>query len=211
MRRIILATVLVAFLAAVATASAHTVYLSHGEMAQRGDRTICTKLYTVAEYKKWAKRFYLRPLGKKPGERSSTYNWRMHVCQHSFAARKAVGEIHDTYLAIRRANKLYAKMVKDCSPKNVLACIRLASQKYNVSYSWLVSCARSESGLDPYVTNHGGSGASGLFQFMPSTFYATLSRMGVSAKPLFDPYWQSMAAAFKFHHDGSGEWTGPGC
>ena len=47
---------------------------------------------------------------------------------------------------------------------------------------------------------------------MPSTWSGTLSRMGVrAARSIYSAKWQARAAAWKFRHDGFGEWTGAGC
>jgi hypothetical protein len=62
-----------------------------------------------------------------------------------------------------------------------------------------------------YAYNAGGSGATGLYQFMPSTWTATLARMGVPHKSIYSAKWQARAAAWKFRRDGFREWTGTGC
>ena len=67
-------------------------------------------------------------------------------------------------------------------------------------------------GLNPYARNGGGSGASGLYQFMPSTWSSTLARMGMhKSRSIYSARWQARAAAWKFRHDGYGEWSGAGC
>jgi hypothetical protein len=40
---------------------------------------------------------------------------------------------------------------------------------------------------------------------------ATLARMHVGNKSIYSAKWNSRAAAWKFVHDGYGEWTGAGC
>jgi len=92
-----------------------------------------------------------------------------------------------------------------------LRCIRDATRIYGGSFAHNVACARSESGLSPYARNAGGSGATGLYQFMPSTWSRTLARMGVGTRSIYSAKWQARAAAWKFRHDGFGEWSGAGC
>lgn len=75
-----------------------------------------------------------------------------------------------------------------------------AAQQYNVSYSWLLGVAQCESGLNPTAVNR-YSGASGLFQFMPSTFY------GHGGTDIWDPVQQANIAAKMFSIGESGEWV----
>jgi len=75
-----------------------------------------------------------------------------------------------------------------------------AGQKYNVSYTWLLSVAQCESGLDPTAVNR-SSGASGLFQFMPATFY------GHGGTDIWDPTQQANIAAKMFSIGESSEWV----
>ena len=99
-----------------------------------------------------------------------------------------------------------------CTQSKVVNCIRDATRIYGGSFAQNLACARSESGLNPYAHNSGGSGATGLYQFMPTTWSSTLARMRVrKAKSIYSAKWQARAAAWKFSHDGFGEWTGAGC
>jgi soluble lytic murein transglycosylase-like protein len=75
-----------------------------------------------------------------------------------------------------------------------------AGHKYNVSYSWLLSVAECESGLDPTAVNR-SSGASGLFQFMPATFY------GHGGTDIWNPTQQADIAAKMFSIGESSEWV----
>ncbi|MGH7692238.1 MAG: transglycosylase SLT domain-containing protein [Candidatus Dormibacteria bacterium] len=75
-----------------------------------------------------------------------------------------------------------------------------AAQEYHVSYSWLLGVAECESGLDPTNVNR-SSGASGLFQFMPATFY------GHGGTDIWNPVQQADIAAKMFSEGESGEWT----
>jgi soluble lytic murein transglycosylase-like protein len=98
-----------------------------------------------------------------------------------------------------------------CTQTRVIGCIRDATRIHGGSFRHALACARSESRLNPYARNWGGSGATGIFQFMPATFAATLRRMRVRPKSIYSAKWNSRAAAWKFVHDGYGEWTGADC
>lgn len=78
--------------------------------------------------------------------------------------------------------------------------IFLASQKYGVSYSHLLSVAICESGLNPNALNN-SSGASGLFQFMPTTFAAH------GGTNIWNPAQQANIAAHMFSAGESSAWT----
>ncbi|MGH7697612.1 MAG: transglycosylase SLT domain-containing protein, partial [Candidatus Dormibacteria bacterium] len=82
----------------------------------------------------------------------------------------------------------------------IMQIIWSAAQQYNVSYTWLLGVARCESGLNPTDVNR-SSGATGLFQFMPATFY------GHGGTDIWNPVQQSEIAAKMFSMGESGEWT----
>jgi peptidoglycan hydrolase CwlO-like protein len=86
------------------------------------------------------------------------------------------------------------------SQQQVIAIIRAAAAKYNQDGDRMVRVARCESGLNPHAYD-AGSGASGLFQFMPSTFY------GNGGHDIWDATDQSNIAAKMFSEGKSGEWS----
>jgi Transglycosylase SLT domain len=69
---------------------------------------------------------------------------------------------------------------------------------------WGLAVARCESGYNPNAVN-ASSGATGLFQFMPSTFAATPP--GRAGGSIWDPAAQSQAAAWMFSHGRRAAWT----
>ena len=75
-----------------------------------------------------------------------------------------------------------------------------ASERYGVSYGWLLSVAKCESSLNPLAVNR-SSGASGLFQFMPATFY------GHGGTDLWSAAQQANIAAKMFSIGESSEWV----
>jgi hypothetical protein len=66
---------------------------------------------------------------------------------------------------------------------------------------WALRIAKCESGYNPNAVNR-SSGASGLFQFMPST-WAHLPWAGQS---VFNPVANAQAAAYYYQHSGAGPW-----
>ncbi len=93
--------------------------------------------------------------------------------------------------------------MKQCSQSRPVACIRRAAMRHRVSFRLQLTIARCESGLDPTELNDSGSGASGLMQFMPSTFAETPYRFRwiLSAK------YNALAGAWLLKRAGTGPWT----
>ncbi|MHB1524981.1 MAG: transglycosylase SLT domain-containing protein [Candidatus Dormibacteria bacterium] len=75
-----------------------------------------------------------------------------------------------------------------------------ASKRYGVPYGRLLSVAKCESSLNPLAVNR-SSGASGLFQFMPATFY------GHGGTDIWNPTQQANTAAKMFSIGESSEWV----
>ncbi len=82
--------------------------------------------------------------------------------------------------------------------------IATASARWGVSYGWLVRVATCESGLNPSAYNP--SGASGLFQFMPGTYWLYASRIG-ETRSYWDAYGAANVAAYMFSIGQSYQWT----
>jgi soluble lytic murein transglycosylase-like protein len=80
--------------------------------------------------------------------------------------------------------------------------LRLASVAYGVPLSLLHRRAFCESRFDPNARNP--SGASGLLQFLPSTFHST----PYAREDIFSPYANAMAAGWMIGEAGrGGEWV----
>jgi soluble lytic murein transglycosylase-like protein len=86
------------------------------------------------------------------------------------------------------------------SQQQIISIIRTAAATYGANGDQMVRVARCESGLNPRAYNP-YSGASGLFQFMPGTFYAH------GGHDIWDPKDQSNVAAKMFAQGQSGAWT----
>jgi resuscitation-promoting factor RpfC len=80
--------------------------------------------------------------------------------------------------------------------------IQAAAARWHDDPALLVAIATCESGLNPRAYNP--SGATGLFQFMPSTFYSTATWPGAD---IWSPYDQSEAAAKKIAQGGLSAWS----
>jgi septal ring factor EnvC (AmiA/AmiB activator) len=86
------------------------------------------------------------------------------------------------------------------SQQQIIAIIRAAAARYGVSGDKMVRVAQCESGLNPRAYDP-ASGASGLFQFMPGTFY------GNGGHNIWDPYDQSDVASRMFSRGQGGSWS----
>jgi hypothetical protein len=83
----------------------------------------------------------------------------------------------------------------------VRACIFQGAKRWRVPYGLLLRRARCESRLNVFAGNP--SGATGLFQFMPSTWAST----PYGSRWIYSARWQSMAAAWMHSVGRGGEWT----
>ena len=90
-------------------------------------------------------------------------------------------------------------VVVPASRTEIANIIRAAAARYGVNQDQLLRVAMCESGLNPNAQNR--SGASGLFQFKPPTFY------GHGGHNIWDPYDQADVAARMFSQGLSSQWT----
>lgn len=89
-------------------------------------------------------------------------------------------------------------------PARVEYALRLAASAFPVPYGELRSVSWCESHWDARAVNGGGSGSSGLFQFLPSTW----QRTPFAGFSIFDPIANALAAGWLVAHDGGWrEWT----
>jgi soluble lytic murein transglycosylase-like protein len=162
----------------------------------------CARWFTVAEHRGYAKRVFQRARISRKATRQLS---QMRRCQN--LGQRGTRAARRTERRLERWRSLY-----HCTQSRIVNCIRDATRRYGGSFAHNLACARSESGLHPYARNAGGSGATGLYQFMPPTWTRTLARMGVGRRrSIYSAKWQARAAVWKFQHDGFGEWTGAGC
>ena len=83
------------------------------------------------------------------------------------------------------------------------AAIATAAARWGVNYYWLLRVASCESGLNPSAYNP--SGASGLFQFMPGTYYAYAARIGERGS-IWNAYSNANVAAYMFSIGQAYQW-----
>lgn len=67
--------------------------------------------------------------------------------------------------------------------------------------NWALAIAKCESNYNPYAVNR-SSGASGLFQFLPSTW----ARSPYASQSVFDPVANAKAAEWLYNRSGPGQW-----
>jgi LysM repeat protein len=85
---------------------------------------------------------------------------------------------------------------------NITAIITAAAQRYGQSPAAMIAVAQCESSLNPNAYN-GEYGASGLFQFLPSTWQTT----PYASSNIFDPYASANAAGWMWSVGRRGEWV----
>jgi soluble lytic murein transglycosylase-like protein len=68
--------------------------------------------------------------------------------------------------------------------------------------TWAIRVSRCESNYNPYAVNR-SSGASGLFQFLPSTWAFTPQH----TQSVFDPVANATAAAWLYNRSGPNQWS----
>jgi uncharacterized protein YabE (DUF348 family) len=84
--------------------------------------------------------------------------------------------------------------------------IRDAAAAHGANADQLVRVAYCESRFNPGAYN-ASSGASGLFQFLPSTWAANSVRAGYAGASVFDPVASANVAAYMFAMGQSGQWV----
>lgn len=136
------------------------------------------------------------------GKGPEAWRWeKILVTRRAQAAERrlneARGTIRQLQVALRRKHE-----------PSSLAAIALASVAYRVDYGMLVRKAHCETGgtFDPYARNRTAIGrehASGLFQFLPSTFRST----PYAAFSIWDPYANALAAGWMHSVGRGGEWV----
>lgn len=94
-----------------------------------------------------------------------------------------------------------------CSQNRPRWCVERAILTYRFTgwrSSWMRRIPACESGWNPYAVNGGGSGSTGLYQFMPSTWSST----PYGRRSIYSAKWQSLAAAWMLRVGRApGEWS----
>jgi soluble lytic murein transglycosylase-like protein len=105
---------------------------------------------------------------------------------------------HENY----KCHKAECHAWRSCNAGSTRACIRRAALKYRVSEAMLRRKAWCESRFNPRAINR-GSGASGLFQFLPSTWRTT----PYGRRPIFAAKWNALAAGWMHARGRGAEWS----
>lgn len=91
---------------------------------------------------------------------------------------------------------------KPVGPAAIIADIEKAfAPQGQAAVNWGLRVAKCESGYNPNAVNP-SSGTEGLFQFMPSTWRGT----PYGHQNVFDPWYNSLGAAWLYQRDGPGQW-----
>lgn len=101
-----------------------------------------------------------------------------------------------------KAELYFAHRCADSPTSAVLACIHRAAIHYGVSYQDGKYVANRESRFNPKICNIQGSGACGLFQFMPGT-WASTPYAGFS---VFSAKHNALGWAWLWSRGGQGHW-----
>jgi soluble lytic murein transglycosylase-like protein len=117
---------------------------------------------------------------------------------HAVANRRALNHAAMRLRAKRRELAALRASIRRRYAPTVTYAIRLASAVYGVDQSRRVSC---ESHGDPYA--HNSSGATGLLQFLGSTWRST----PFAGFSIYDPVAQTLAGGWMIRAGRSGEWT----
>lgn len=97
---------------------------------------------------------------------------------------------------------------KQCNAGNVSACLRVAARRHGVDHGLLRSIAWCESRFQARAINPTPVGAqrehaTGVMQFLPSTFAATPYR----GRSIMSAKWNTLAGAWLIRRVGTGPWT----
>lgn len=113
------------------------------------------------------------------------------------------GGPHPADHAAHRPRPIYA-VPTAFTVNDAIAAIAAASARWGVAEGWLLRVARCESGLNPYAYNP-YSGNSGLYQFLPGTYWLYAARIG-ETRSYWNPYGSANVAAFMFYSGLAYEW-----
>ena len=92
------------------------------------------------------------------------------------------------------------------APADIQAIIVAAAQRWGADQTQLLRVAYCESHYNPNAYN-ASSGASGLFQFLASTWAANSVRAGYAGASVFDPVANANTAAYMFANGQAGQWS----
>jgi hypothetical protein len=136
-----------------------------------------------------------------PGLADNTY--RVEVVDGTEAGRTLVSslEVVRPVAEVRRVGTKPAP-----APADIEAVIRAAAATWGADPAQLLRVAWCESRYNPLAYN-ARSGASGLFQFIPTTWAANSVRAGYGGASVFDPVANASTAAYMFRNGQAWQWA----
>ena len=140
----------------------------------------------------------------KDGKRLVTYEIVLHDGKE--VDRKEIQNVvQENAVAkiIEKGNK--RPLYLSAAPDEILSSISHWADVYGANYEQLARVAECESHFNPGAANP--SGASGLFQFMPSTFRANATRVGINNPDIWNYDHQAHTAAYMFSIGQAGQWV----
>jgi septal ring factor EnvC (AmiA/AmiB activator) len=137
--------------------------------------------------------------GRKAAMQTTAADYRSRLDSLNASSADLLRQIQSINSQIAAANRPPSAGYRP-SQQEVIAIIRAAAKRFNQDGDRLVRVARCESGLNPRAYD-AASGASGLFQFMPGTFY------GNGGHDIWDAADQSNIAAKMFSQGRSNAWS----
>lgn len=149
--------------------------------------------------KVWNRKLWER--GKPSGRVIAAQRHRLH-CAASPSHRKAMQRTWRQDKAAYFKHREKKMLWGSCSHSGPVGdCIHGAAVTYGASESWMRAVSYCESTWNRFAANP--SGATGLFQFMPSTWAST----PYGGRDIYSVKWQSLAGAWMYSNGRSGEWV----
>ena len=129
--------------------------------------------------------------------------YRVHVVDGAEAGRALVASavVVSPVAEVRRVGTKPAP-----APSDIAAVIGSAAAAWGADPDQLLRVAWCESRYNPYAVN-AGSGAAGLFQFMPATWAANSVRAGYGGASVFDAVANANTAAYMFRNGQAAQWS----
>lgn len=138
---------------------------------------------------------------RRPGLRPPRGAWAWWYWSLGFAA----GSLLASYLTLACA--VGSAQSPGGPSGEVRAALASASAAYGVPYADLSRVAWCESRWRPWVDNDQGSGAQGLFQFMPRTYRWMSQQAGWGGSSPYDPWAAAHVAAWAFANNYATHWS----
>ena len=141
-----------------------------------------------------------------PGEAANTYRIRLADGVEAERTLVSSDELIAPVAEVRRVGTFVPPPPPPVGGGDVAAIIRSAAAQWGADPDQMLRVAYCESHYNPYAVN-ASSGASGLFQFLPSTWAYQSPRSGYAGASPFDPIANANTAAMMFANQQSRQWV----